>query len=244
MLLPGPLKNLLRGKRAGPDASAPPAASPASTPPASAAARAPFPSRRGGQDESVSTRPSRGLEEFFSYIRGQSGLTILDLGGATQQNVTFITNLGHRLYSEDFVQIVRETFGTESTVDQSNPGRIDFFLRQALDYPEGHFDGVLIWDVLEYLEPPLLAAVIERLQKIVRPKSYMLAFFHSDDKLDAVPFYTFRIQDINSLQVSQSGVRRPTQLFNNRSLEKLFTRYESVKFFLTRERLREVIVKV
>jgi hypothetical protein len=33
-------------------------------------------------------------------------------------------------------------------------------------------------------------------------------------------------------------------LYNNRSLEKLFARFESVKFFLTRERLREVIVKV
>src|SRR5436305_12505217 len=160
---------MLRGARG----SQPPVGSP--KPPGSL-----FASRQGSGAE-TSTRSSRGLEEFFSYIRGQSGLTILDLGGATQQNVTFITNLGHRLYSEDFVQIVRETFGTESTVDQSNPGRIDFFLRQALDYPDGHFDGVLIWDVLEYLEPPLLAAVIERLQKIVRPKSYMLAFFHSDD---------------------------------------------------------------
>jgi hypothetical protein len=78
----------------------------------------------------------------------------------------------------------------------------------------------------------------------VRPKSYLLAFFHSDDKLDAVPYYTFRIQEINTLQVVQRGVRRPAQLFNNRSLEKLFTHFDSVKFFLTRERLREVIIKV
>ena len=101
-----------------------------------------------------------------------------------------------------------------------------------------------IWDVLEYLEPTLLNAVIDRLRKIVRPRSYMLAVFHSDDKLQAAPFYTFRIQEVNTLQVTRQGVRRPAQLFNNRSLEKLFGRFESVKFFLTRERLREVIVKV
>ena len=103
---------------------------------------------------------------------------------------------------------------------------------------------MLIWDVLEYLAPALLTAVVERLHTIVRPKSYMLAFFHSDDKLDAAPFYTFRIQEVNTLQVAQHGHARPAQLFNNRSLEKLFGRYESVKFFLTRERLREVIIKV
>ena len=72
----------------------------------------------------------------------------------------------------------------------------------------------------------------------------MLAFFHSDDKLEAVPQYTFRIQQMNALEVVPHGMRRPEQLFNNRSLEKLFGRFESAKFFLTRERLREVIVKV
>jgi len=224
---------MLRGPRAAP--------APASQ--AADSARALFTARQAGAVETA-VRQSRGLEEFFAYIRGQAGLTILDLGGATQQNVSFITNLGHRLYSEDFLQILNESFGPDSAVDQSNAGRIEYFLRQALDYPEGHFDGVLIWDVLEYLAPALLAAVVERLHKIVRPKSYMLAFFHSDNKLEAVPYYTFRIQDVNKLEVAQRGSRHPAQLFNNRSLEKLFGPFESVKFFLTRERLREVIIKV
>jgi hypothetical protein len=199
----------------------------------------------GGQKSGTETgtRPSRGLEEFFGYIRGQSGLTILDLGGATQQNISFITNLGHRLYSESFLQTLQETFHAEDSADQSNPGRIDSFLHHTLNYEPLHFDGVLIWDLLEYLDPALLSAVVERLHKIVRPKSYMLAFFHSDAKLEAVPQYTFRIQEVNLLHVTQQGSRNPVQLFNNRSLEKLFGNFESVKFFLTRDRLREVIIK-
>jgi 2-polyprenyl-3-methyl-5-hydroxy-6-metoxy-1,4-benzoquinol methylase len=225
-------KNILRGSRGQNGPPAGPGKPPGAV-------------RERGQKgpETIAQRQSRGLEEFFSHIRDLSGLTILDLGGATQQNVSFITNLGHRLYSEDFLQIMSETFGVVDTVDQSNPGQIDYFLRQALDYPENQFDGVLIWDSLEYLAPALLAAVVERLHKIVRPKSYMLAFFHSDDKLETVPYYTFRIQEVNTLQVASSGARRPAQLFNNRSLEKLFGNFDSVKFFLTRERLREVIIK-
>ncbi|HUI80509.1 MAG TPA: class I SAM-dependent methyltransferase [Bryobacteraceae bacterium] len=229
------LKSILRGPRDAPASVL--------TPKAADSPRSFFSGRHAGGVQNT-TRQSRGLEEFFTYIRGQSGLTILDLGGATQQNVSFITNLGHRLYSEDFLQILNETFGADGAVDQSNPGRIEYFLRQALDYPEGHFDGVLIWDVLEYLAPALLTAVVERLHKIVRPKSYMLSFFHSDNKLQAVPFYTFRIQEVNLLQVAQQGSRHPAQLFNNRSLERLFGSFESVKFFLTRESLREVIIKV
>jgi 2-polyprenyl-3-methyl-5-hydroxy-6-metoxy-1,4-benzoquinol methylase len=202
-----------------------------------------FGGKGGSGDVPTAERSSRGLEEFFKYIRDTSGLTILDLGPATQANINFITNLGHRLYTADFLQVLNDTFGLDNMADQSNPGRIEYFLKQALDYPEGHFDGVLIWDVLEYLAPALLTAVVERLNQIVRPKSYMLAFFHADDKLEAVPSYTFRIQTTTTLQVAQQGKRRPAQLFNNRSLEKLFGKFESVKFFLTKERLREVIVK-
>jgi 2-polyprenyl-3-methyl-5-hydroxy-6-metoxy-1,4-benzoquinol methylase len=201
-------------------------------------------SGKAPSEAAVTERSSRGLDEFFKYIRDSSGLTILDLGPATQANINFITNLGHRLYTADFLQVLKDTFGLDDTVDQSNPGRIEYFLKQALDYPEGHFDGVLIWDVLEYLAPALLTAVVERLHQIVRPKSYMLAFFHADDKLEVVPYYTFRIQGVATLQVATQGRRRPAELFNNRSLEKLFGKFESVKFFLTKERLREVIVKV
>ncbi|HUB83431.1 MAG TPA: class I SAM-dependent methyltransferase [Bryobacteraceae bacterium] len=201
------------------------------------------PSRTIAAQNGVMTRSSRGLEEFFTHIHGLSGLTLLDLGGATQQNVSFITDLGHRLYSENFLQILKETSSADGMADQSNPGLIDYFLRQALDYPEGHFDGVLIWDVLEYLAPALLTAVVERLHKVVRPGSYMLAFFHADDKLEAVPSYAFRIQDVKNLQVLQQGTRRPMQLFNNRSLERLFTKSDSVKFFLTKDRLREVVIR-
>jgi len=201
------------------------------------------PPRASGSAAPPATRTSRGLEEFFGQIRGQSGLTILDLGGANQKNVDFITELGHRLYSEDFLRILHETFGAEGT-DQSNPRSIEYFLKQTLDYPEDHFDGVLVWDVLEYLAPALLTAVVERLEHVVRPKSYLLALFHADDKQDTVASYAFRIEGVGTLEVLPQGSRRPVQLFNNRGVEKLFGKFDSVKFFLTRERMREVIVKV
>jgi len=188
----------------------------------------------------VSTRPSRGLEQFFTYLRGQAGLSILDLAGASQENINFITNLGHKLYSEDFVRSLDDVFGGE---DQSNASRIDQFLRHTLNFENERFDGVLVWDVLQYMTPTLLTATLERLRTIVRPQSYLLTYFHSDEKAQQVPFYSFRIQDQQHLLLAQRGMRKPAQIFNNRSLEKLFQKFESVKFFLTREQLREVIVR-
>jgi hypothetical protein len=43
--------------------------------------------------------------------------------------------------------------------------------------------------------------------------------------------------------VTDRGMRSTGHVFNNRSLEKMFGKFESVKFFLTRDNLREVIVR-
>ncbi len=195
------------------------------------------------QAEVISTRTSRALEQFFEYIRGQAGLSLLDLGGATQQNIDFITNLGHRITTQSFLQTLDETFGSEDISEQANPGRIEYFLEHALNFPEYNFDGVLVWDVLQYLSAPLLNATLNRLYRTLRPGSYLLAFFHASDKIADVPACNFRIQDPSTLVLAQHGTRRQAQSFNNRNLEKLFVNFESVKFFLTRESLREVIVR-
>jgi len=198
---------------------------------------------RAERGETLETRQSRGLDQFFGSFRDQTGLSILDLGGARQENINFITSLGHRFYSEDFLRILQETF-SDGVTDQSNPGRIDYFLRTSLDYPDEHFDGVLAWDSLEYMEPALLTATAEKLFRIVKPKGYLLAIFYAAERKQMVPCYTFRIQDPRTLQVSRQGERAASrQLFNNRSLEKLFHKFESVKFFLTRDNLREVIAR-
>jgi hypothetical protein len=189
------------------------------------------------------TRHSHGLEQFFAYIRDRSGLSILDLGETTQANVQFITSLGHKVYSEDFLRGLDTAFGPDDPAEQSHPTSIDLFLRQNLDYDPGQFDGVLVWDVLQYLAPPLLAAVLERLQRIVKPSTYLLSMFHSQERRGNLPLYTFRIHDAKTLLLTARGVRQPMQTFNNRTLEKLFHNFDSLKFFLTREQLREVIVK-
>jgi hypothetical protein len=198
---------------------------------------------RDSVKEIVSTRQSRGLEQFFSNIRDQTGLSILDMGGACQDNINFITDLGHRITPQSILQSVDETFGGVSEADQSNPYQIESFLKTNLDYHPDTFDGVLLWDTLQFMAPALLNAVLERLHFIVRPKSYLLVFFNAEERAKVSPVYSFRIQDKTTLKLVQRGNRETAQAFNNRGLEKLFGRFDSVKFFLTRESLREVIVR-
>lgn len=194
-------------------------------------------SERPLKPEDFLARNSNGLDQFFSYIKGESGLSILDLAGANQANVSFITNLGHRIYSEDFLRSLR------LNVNGDPQPRIEAFLDDNLNHPESFFDGVLVWDVLEYLSAPLLSATVERLSRIVKPGSYLFAVFQAQDKAESVPQYSFRIQDSKTLLVAERGRRKPEQMFNNRSLEKLFQEFDSLKFFLAKDKLREVIVK-
>jgi len=188
------------------------------------------------------TRASRGLEQFFFNLHGQVGLSILDMAGASQQNIDFLTNLGHKIYSANVVHSMEECFGDDPS-SQTNPGRIDYFLRSNFDYPPQTFDGVLMWDSMQFMNQALLTATVDRLADIMRPKSYLLAFFTVNDKVQEVPSYSFRIQDSKTLLVTERGMRATGHVFNNRSLEKLFGKFESVKFFLTSGNLREVIVR-
>ena len=172
------------------------------------------------------------------------GLLILDLAGASQSTVSFITGYGHRLYSDDFLHQLDHIFGAGDFYEnQQNPLLVAKFLEVALSFPEGHFDGVLVWDTLQFLAPPLLDTVMERLHRILRPGACLLAFFHAEERIDTIPIYSYRIADQRSVGLVDRGRRRPSQLFNNRALEKLFREFQSVKFFLTRDHLREVIVR-
>jgi hypothetical protein len=166
------------------------------------------------------------------------------LGGASQANISFITDLGHRLSSEDILGTMDQCFGDGDFLEnQAVASRAQRFLDQILNFPEGHFDAALVWDTFQFLLPPLLDQVIERMMKVVRPGGLMLAFFSSNEKITSMPMYNYRIQDAKTLLLAPRNMSRQIQYFNNRTLERLFHEAQSVKFFLSRDHLREVIVR-
>lgn len=187
---------------------------------------------------------SHGLSHFVATIGDRAGLTILDLGGISQENVNFITSLGHRLYSEDFLRTLDSLSSPEDPPGgPSQPGEIRAFLEQCFDFGPGMLDGAMVWDVLQFVSRPVLLATIDRLYEILRPGAHMLAIFHTTERPQPVPLYSYRIAAAETLHLMPRGQRLAVQCFNNRGIEKLFERFGAVKFFLTRDNLREVIVK-
>lgn len=189
-------------------------------------------------------RQSHGLEQFFASLGERSGLNVLDLGEFTQNNVVHITMLGHRLFVEDLLQSVDSIFGVgDPNETQASPEKVREFLDQILQFEEQQFDGILVWGVLEHLSRPLLGAVLERLKKLLRPHGAMFACFHAEARGLMVEKNSFRIIDSKTVTLAPRGLRRAAQVYNNRAIEKLFDGFQSVKFFLTRDYIREVIVR-
>jgi len=190
-------------------------------------------------------RASNGLDQFFTSLQGEENLSILDFSGASQANISFITSMGHRIYSNDALRTMEDAFGAggDFITNQSDPERSARFLRENLEFADRSFDGALIWDTLQFLAPPLLQETVDRLYRILRPQSSLLAFFHAEEKAQTAPLYSYRIVESKIMSLTPRNQERPVQYFNNRSLEKLFQKFASVKFFLTRDHLREVIVR-
>lgn len=208
----------------------------------SAAPAVPAPARVASHAPAL--RHSPALEQLLHVLRDHQNLQILDLGEVNQDNVAFLTSLGHRLYSEDLIRCVDSVFGDgDPAVTHASPARQRDFFEQALCFPAGHFDAALLWDNFEYLSKPLTEPVMHRLLNIVRPGGVMLACFHADTRGAQTPFYSYRIQGPGEIQVHTRAHRQLIQPFNNRTIEQLFQPCASIKFFLTRDSLREVLVR-
>jgi ubiquinone/menaquinone biosynthesis C-methylase UbiE len=197
------------------------------------------------------TRHSHGLDQFCASLEERPGMSILDFAGASQATVSFVTNYGHRLYSDDFVRQLDRVFGSVPSganvadffENQANPALVSDFFTLALNFEDETFDGALVWDSLQFLSSPLLQTVVAKLRRMLRPGASLLALFHTEERIESIPTFAYRVQDHRTIQMVSRAQRRPAQIFNNRSLEKLFQDFQSVKFFLTRDRLREVIVR-
>jgi SAM-dependent methyltransferase len=207
------------------------------------------------------TRRSSGLGELARLWDSDSPLCVLDLGSTSGANIRFFTERGHKIYSEDL--LVASTEPGLVTKDEEGKVVLDSrqFLADNLVYPAAHFDVVLCWNLPDYLDESLVRPVMGRLWSVLKPGGMLLAFFHTKDAGPDSPCYRFHILDKDTLEMQKIVLRRETRrgptgavhtaisdgfrlqrVFNNRHIETLFRDFASIKFFLARDNVREVLV--
>jgi len=207
------------------------------------------------------TRRSSGLGELSRLWNVDTPLCVLDLGSTSPANIRFFTERNHKIYSEDL--LVASTDPSLITKDEEGKVVLDSrkFLADNLVYPAAHFDFVLCWNLPDYLDESLVRPVMGRLWSVLRPGGMLLAFFHTKDAGPDSPCYRFHIVGKDTLEMQPIVLRRearrgPTgaihtaindgfrlqRVFNNRHIETLFRDFASIKFFLARDNVREVLV--
>ena len=116
------------------------------------------------------------------------------------------------------------------------------YVSENLRHEREKFDAVMAWDVLDYLPEEVVKPTVERLHTIMKPGGILFAFFHTKDAGTDAPYYRYHIGAADTLEL-QRGPNFPLQrVFNNRNIETLFRDYASIKFFLGRDNIREVLV--
>jgi len=215
-----------------------------------------FPARSGQR----LSRHSSGLGELSRYWSSVEGLCILDLGATSPTNIHYFTQRAHKIYSEDL--LTASTDPELVTKDEQGNMTLDsrLFLMENLVYPPAQFDVVLCWNLPDYLDESLVQPVVGRLWSALKPGGRLLAFFHTRDAGPEAPCYRYHVvgPDVLDMQpiVPKREVRRgPTgavhraigsrfrlqRVFNNRHIENLFHDFASIKFFLSRDNIREVL---
>ena len=187
-------------------------------------------------------RHSSGLAEFTKLIAGQENLCILDLGPTSPQNIALLTGMGHRIYNEDVLLASMDPALVIKNEDGTSSIDLDAFLKDNLKYSGAQFDAVLAWDIPDYLHESLVKAMVARLGSVIKPGGVLLAFFHTRDAGPEAPYYRYHIAGKDSLDLQRGPQFRLQRVFNNRHIENLFREFSSIKFFLARDNVREVLV--
>lgn len=188
------------------------------------------------------TRRSTGLLEFTKAIQGQEGLCLLDLGPTSATNITRLTGLGHKLYNEDLLTSSSDPALQVRTDDGKFAFHVQQFLAENLAFDHPMFDGVLFWDIADYLPEAAVKPVVERMAAVMKPGGVLLAFFHTRDAGPETPYHRYHIAGNDSLEFQPGNRFRLQRVFNNRHIENLFKEFSSLKFFLARDNMREVLV--
>ena len=201
-------------------------------------------SQEGDKGAPRTRRTCIGLGEFMRNLSGsgEQKLCVLDLGPTSPINITLLTELGVRVFSED---VLRESQDSSyAVVQEDGSTQIDpaRFFAENMDYTAGQFDAILFWDIADYLPETLVKPLVERLQAMLKPKGHLLAFFHTKDAGAESLYSRHHIVQKDTLELEPIQGFKLQRIFNNRHIENLFKDFASRKFFLGRDNIREVLM--
>jgi hypothetical protein len=187
--------------------------------------------------------PTKALAKFLSSLslNPRAQPLLLDLGPVVGTNVTFFgEELGCKILVENVFKDI------DRHVSEAKLEELPAFFEKRFTQEEGSVDGILCWDLFDYIERPAALALARHLVRILRPDGALLAQFNTAQPTGSSgPTYTkYVVVDRQTLQYRSYAAARPKQRpLVNRDIQRMFEPLRITEQFLLKNNLREVLFR-
>jgi hypothetical protein len=182
--------------------------------------------------------PTKALKKFISSLRSKPSPALLDLGPVVGTNIAYFgEELGCKIYIEDVFADI-ERFDREHRLAE-----LPAFLKTRFPQEPESVDGVLCWDLFDFLDKASAHVVAEHLMRVLKANGALFGFFDTAHPAEA-RFTKFIVADDSSLRhrpYSTSRMRQP--VLQNRDIIKLFERLRVSDSFLLHTKVREILFR-
>ena len=181
---------------------------------------------------------TKALRKFLSCLTSRELPVLLDLGPVVGSNVTFFgEQLGCKIFVEDiFADVDRHV----------RDGKLDAlpaFLKKRFPQGSGTVDGILCWDLIDYLDRPAAQELATELTRVLRPDGALLGFFGTVQPRDTRYTKFIIVDDVNLKHRSYPAARGRQAILLNRDIIRLFPGLRVSDSFLLLNNLREILFR-
>ena len=137
-------------------------------------------------ESDASVVPSRVLAPFLAGLAAKQRPVLLDLGPVVGSNVTFFgEEVGCKIFVEDLSADI------DRHVNEGTIHNLPAFFEERFPQEPDTVDGILCWDIFDYMERPAAERLAGQLMRLLRPEGFLLAFFGTaDPRSSPNPTYT------------------------------------------------------
>jgi len=181
---------------------------------------------------------TKALRKFLSCLTSRESPVLVDLGPVVGSNVSFFgEQLGCKIFVEDlFADLDRH-------VRAGTLEALPAFFKKRFPQESGSVDGILCWDLVDYLDRAAAQELAGELTRVLRPDGALLGFFGTAQTREA-RYTKFIIADeVNLKHRSYEAARGRQAILLNRDIIKLFPGLRVSDSFLLKNNLREILFR-
>ena len=185
-----------------------------------------------------STVRTLALSRFVSSVRDQGGKNILDFGPIVGGNVDFFDEeLGCRMMVEDLYNDLEAFKGPEAIESLCR------HLSDRLRHKNSSIDGILCWDLFDYLDKSSADTLVKQITRVLRPGGSVFCMFGMEESNN--PSFTRHvIVDIGHLDYRPYDASRCKHTpWSSRDVIKLFSEFKIDESYLLKRRVREMLFR-